>query len=94
MNNTSLKRKQSFKAHIHSLELPQFEFLRQILPITLFVLISLLPKFLKTNQKNKIKEIFDPKLGARNSYPQRPDKKITDQGSQITNRRLLIEDHK
>ena len=21
---------------------------------------------------NKIKEIFDPKLGARNSYPQRP----------------------
>ena len=22
--------------------------------------------------KNKIKEIFDPKLGARNSYPQKP----------------------
>ena len=42
---------------------------------------------------NKIKEIFDPKLGARNSYPQRPDKKITDQGSQITNRRSLITDH-
>ena len=39
---------------------------------------------------NKIKEIFDPKLGARNSYP---DKKITDQGSQITNLRSLIPDH-
>ena len=50
-----LKRKQSFKAHIHQMELPQFEFLRQILSITLFVLIRLLPKFWKTKtsgQKN------------------------------------------
>ena len=43
---------------------------------------------------NKIKEIFDPKLGARNSYSQRPDIMITDQGSQITKRRSLIADHK
>ena len=42
-----LKRKQSFKVHIHLLELAQFEFLRQILLITLFVLINLLPKFFK-----------------------------------------------
>ncbi len=32
------------------MELPQFELLCQMLPITLYVLISLLPKFLKTNQ--------------------------------------------
>ena len=35
-----LKRKQSFKVHIHLLELAQFEFLRQILLITLCVLIT------------------------------------------------------
>ena len=41
MKVNNLKRKQSFKYHIHQLELPKFEFLCQILPITLFVLISL-----------------------------------------------------